>query len=356
MEKVEEALVRGSESKPKSPSEQINNKLWTAWGAGRAYAGGVVNQWKTGDIFYDSLFHPDQIDPKILLMIKDKDKLILQEPLQAVLKEEVPSKDEFIKKYRHVMTQEVAFEKAYFPGAKDAIKEMLEYGPAWIWTTGDVHGAEIASGKLPGSHEQLKRLARGGFGQIKRDLKGKQHKLGIIADENKLKFLKDVVFASEENHDRQVVIIDDKVQNLMDASSYIRGILLEFFSFNIVPILILDRECEKYGTPSDNLGKLPRGFQGTVEDAIADANQQGYIMGQISSLKELVGELKKGKDGQIFSPEARKTHVFDGAIDLRRTAFVVDHDDVISIDNERTRLQQEAILGWLGKQILQLTE
>lgn len=288
--------------------EKIKENLWKTWRLAREYTikgaekyGPVVNVFQTGNFFYDDL-------------------------LKENLFKNIPPKDQFVREFRSVMTKKTPFQEAYFPGAVEAIETMLNYGLVRIWTTGDVHG--VPSLSLPGSKEQLKRLCRGGWQCFRKKHTNKTKEIprsfDVVADEDKIKQLEQVVLDFTKSKISLIVIIDDKIDNLLKAKQRIQNLKPSFDNI----ILVWDRECEKVESEgeSDRLSKLPADFTGTPEEAIAHFN---LIV--IKSIKEIVPQVLEN----VSQSEEMKI------------GWIVDHDDVISDDKKRIQLQEEQVIKWL---------
>lgn len=294
-------------------------KLWAAWREARKFTGQIidsqpVNLAKTGELFYKSLFDPDSIDGDT----DNQDSVTLKTPLPKRLTD-VPGQNEFVRKFRHVMTNEVPFEKTFFPGAYEAVIEMLNIGPVRIWTTGDVFG--IPELNLPGSYEQLKRLARGRWSKL-RNKTGLN--LDFIASEDKMKQLEKLARDFAIQNVKHIIIVDDKVGNLLSAKKRIQELIPNLHDV----ILVWDRESELAGYHADKDSKLPSDFQGTPQEAISQ-----FDLIAVNSITEIVPRVRQ----KVIHPQGQ-------------IAWVIDHDDVISQDNKRVQLQEENVIKWLNPQ------
>lgn len=362
---AEMPVGQDGQEREREHERMIREKLWAAWrfvfsitAKGTEKFGGVVNQQMTGEILYDAITHPDLVLENIKerfastigadenFTIPVEELRILTAPMaDTALIAETLDKKEFVDAYCHAMTNEVDFRKAYFPGADHEIKKMLQSGPVRIWTTGDVFG--VPSLELRGHYEQLKRLVKGGFADLRReeferklsdaytrsgdDVSDEQKRtirrdikenldFDVVAHEDKVKQLRSVTESFHEKGVTHIAVIDDKVGNLLNARDRIIGLYPDMAG---KIVLVWDRQSEKDGPSSDGRGKLPGNFTGTPEEAIA---QYGLtVIDDISHASDAVrGAIGGGKDVKI--------------------GWIVDHDDVISEDNVRTELQSRAVI------------
>ncbi|PIP34053.1 hypothetical protein COX69_04010 [Candidatus Falkowbacteria bacterium CG_4_10_14_0_2_um_filter_48_10] len=353
---------------------QIVNKLWAAWRTARKVTeksqegyGEVVNQHMTGEIFYDALFQPNKalgsINERMKktiggraedLKINADDVGILKEPVKdPVFLASLPDREDFIQRYCHAMTNEVRFQDAYFDGAEEEIDKMLAHGPVRIWTTGDVYG--VPSLGLPGHMEQIKRVARGfhdfrqekihkeidnartrGLSEVEvKDLRKRlknSGEFGYVAHEDKVEALKKVAADFLEKQVDWISVIDDKVQNLLNAKQRLEKIKP---GLGDKAIMVWDRQSELSGVIADHHSKLPKGFQGTEEDAIRE-----YGLVEIKDVKDAVAAVME----KIGSNEGAKI------------GWIVDHDDVISEDNKRDALQGKSVIQLLESMLSKRTE
>jgi hypothetical protein len=294
----------------------IRAKLWAAWRMAREFTalglenyGKVVNIAKTGDILYDALFPPQSWDLDICVSAYD-DVTLLQRALPEKARN-IPDRALFVRTFRHVMTNRVAFAEAYFTGAVEAVRRMLDRGPVWIWTSGDVYG--VPSLKLPGSYEQLKRVARGGLSSLR-----KMHPhLSVAAHEDKMCLLRDITQRAAAQGIGTLVVIDDRVDNLVGAQK-----LITKSDDSVQRVVLL--WARGYEAISREGPRLPKDFRGTAEDAIAH-----YGLMEIRDLTETVPRVQRVLGAQ------------------RKIAWIVDHDDVISCDRRRVQLQEDKVIEWL---------
>lgn len=318
--KINDRLERDSDRR----TTLLYDKLWTAWRTSRRFTRrakephrGARNLAETGDIFYDSLFQPGGLD--LALFDEDDAKSrhdldILREPISK--KDTVPPpKEGFIKKFRHVMSMEVPFHLAYFPGAIQAVEDMLDKGPVCLWTAGDVVG--FPSLGLAASKDQLKKLAHGGWGKLKREYPN----LYYVAHEVKLLGLDEILTTFKAGGVDTIVIIDDKADNLLSARKRIMKLDSDMRTILVWDLVSLKGE-QGYGRAS----KKPKTFKGTDDQA---AEEFGLII--VYSISEVV-------------PKVMDRLSKEGAENI---GFVIDHDDVISDDKVTVRLQQEAVRKWL---------
>lgn len=196
-----------------------------------------ANVIATANLFYDAVFDPEEVVARYGVNGSEKfpDRLeTLQTSLQTVDKDKIPSKDEFVTGFVRAWTSEDINKKSLYPGALDAVRIMIGHGPMIVWTQGDMYGAtgtKKGFDQAPnGSFEQIKKIAGGGIGKVRReiaraslegagatDLQRKiQDSLTVAASEDKFS---DVVLTRmsaylEKTGSRNVTIIDDRVKNI----------------------------------------------------------------------------------------------------------------------------------------------
>lgn len=284
----------------------------------------VVNLARTGGLFYEALFQPDQLRQELYSQIDPYDLAVLSQNHLPIKAPKMPDKDQFVREFRNVMTG-VPFEEATFPGAVETVQNLLEFGPARIWTVGDVRG--IPTLGLPGSGEQLFKLARLGLNSLRRRsqrqdifLEGRRARyFDVTASENKIPQLETIVADFEAHGVNTIVVIDDKVVNLRRAETTIRAL-----NPDIPIMLVWDRESEQFGPPVDRVPKLPPNL--SSEEAISQ-----YNLIVVDSLKQVLPQIETKIRSNSCTP----------------TGSIVDLDDVVINDVRKAECQGTAVLRWL---------
>lgn len=321
-----------SEDKSRLTDEQttlLYDKLWTAWRYAKKYTkrvgGNSPNQAKTAEYFYDSLFNPEELKETLRKEhpnATERDIAKLTTPLPSAEKRSnSPVKQAFITRFRRIITSEISFDQTYHPEAIESLKNMLDCGPVSIWTAGDTLGYAELDQSLPGSKEQLKKMAIGGLGVLKRDYKNEKNKLYVVSHEDKVSELPKIVETFRAQGVNHIVVVDDKVDNLTITRDKISSIDPEIQISLFWDLHYLDREVGYAATP-----RTPKGFDGTLKEA---ANEYDLIT--VKSIGEVVPKLQ-----EIF-----------GEAGVKNIGFVVDYDDVLTNDGIRVELQQEAVKNWL---------
>lgn len=284
---------------------------------------GVINVYKVAEYFYFTLYHPEEFEG---IEVPENPKFPnrsanLKKPT-SISAEEFPNKDEFIKKIRHAMTQETAFDEALFPGALEELEKMMEMGPVNIWTKGDNAGLTIDEEKLPGSAEQLKKTAKAGLNELRKKIasktgKTKQEILRVTAAENKKEIIPEMLKQFSEKGISRVIVLEDNLKNLVafvDEAGKHEDI-------KVTPIWV------RQGARKNKFPKEPAKSEEEWEreynaiDSITETVQKIKELG-ISNENELLG-------------------------------FIVDYDDVLSDDRKKQAKQAAAVLqaleskGWI---------
>jgi len=275
---------------------------------------GVTNVYKVAEYLYFTLYHPEELE-KIELPENPKfpNRNTNLRTSTLISANKIPDKDEFIKKIRHVMTQETAFDEALFPGAMEELEKMMEMGPVNIWTKGDSTGLTADEENLPGSSEQLKKTAKAGLNELRRKIanktgKNKQEILRITAAENKKAIIPDVLEQFSEKGISRVIVLEDNLKNLvafMNEASKRKDI-------EVTPIWVRQgaRKNKFPKEPTNSEEEWKREYNAI--DSITEAVQKIKELG-ISNETELLG-------------------------------FIVDYDDVLSDDRKKQAKQAAAVL------------
>ncbi len=289
--------------------------------------GTTIEQFKSPNVYraaehlYAALYDPDSIDNLITPSDKFPDRIAVLKKQLTNAPLEIPSKEEFIEKMRHAMVSEVEFGKCFSEEAQHQFRGVMGKSEhTVIWTDGDAEG--VPGHDLPGSKEQLKKLAAAQFyNKARREIaqeRDVKHTdvLSVVAIEGKMKFIPVIVEKFVEKGIKKIIIIEDRVKNLVQAIDLIKKTNSEMEIFSV------------WIRVGQWKNKIEEGR--TLEEWSAEF----HVIGEISQLGQVLNEnnvFKEGvKVGSIFD--------LDGPL----------HDDDI-----RKKLQTEAVIkvlmekGWI---------
>lgn len=283
---------------------------------------GSANLHASADYLYRVLFEPQQLE-SVLAELKIKNSAQFPNKVQRfktslvpVSLTEIPSKDQFIKVVVTAFIKGTDFEACLYPGARQLLEDMIQAGPVRIWTAGDMHGVPEAG--IPGSKEQLKKLALAGINQVRNKvakellqrsgLAAKDQKnykmlrtegLQVRAAEDKFALLENMAHEFESLQVHNIVIVEDRLKNLVKAVEIIQN---KAPDLNLHPVWLR---------------------QGIHEKSSSEGIEPPPEIYQVSSLDELSRHLR---------------------IDAtQHTGFIVDYDGVLSDDLKRQELQNTAV-------------
>lgn len=279
---------------------------------------GNPNVYQTAQYLYVALYYPEQSAQMITPNKEFPDRLMIFEKPLSVHPLQIPSEEEFIQKMRHAMTQGVDFRKCISEDSKNQLQQVMERSEhTVIWTNGD--GIGVPSQGLPGSREQIKRLASAQiFNKFRRQIaeeRGIDHKevLSVVAQEGKMRFIPEIINRFLERGISRVVMVEDRMKNLVVARDIISK---ENPQVEVFPVWIRvdERERDKY-----NNGK-------TLEEWI----KEFHAIDNISDLMPILQE----------------NNVFEENI---KVGSIFDFDGPLNDDYKRKELQIEIVLEILQK-------
>ncbi|EKD33326.1 MAG: hypothetical protein ACD_76C00045G0012 [uncultured bacterium] len=282
---------------------------------------GSQNLYLAGKNLYASLYHPENIDSLIDLSEKFPDRIdIMKSPLSSK-PETIPTEDEFVKEFRKILTRGIDYDKCISEAAREQLSRVAQLSEQTvIWTEGDSAG--VPEKGLPGSREQLYKIAGTRIYDIRKDIaKDRNAKRSdvilIVAEEGKMRFITDVVKSFHEKQISTIIIIEDRLQNIIQAIEMIKKQFGE--SVDVFPVWV--RQSEFKDKTED--GK-------SLEECLFDYNA-------IDSISELMMVLDKNN---LFSSEHKVGSIFD-------------LDGVLLDDEKRRELQISALVaefqknGWI---------
>jgi hypothetical protein len=300
----------------------IKEKFLASWGTARDQFG-VPNNHRLAEVLFKSLYDTEAIEHEEILgrpEFNRKETLSTKIDLNSNI---VPAQEEFITSVRRAATRETKFDECLYPGALEFLENITKYGPVTMWTRGDVHG--ISSTDYHGSHEQLKRMAIAGVGDIRKNIardRGvkNQDVISIAAAENKFELLEGILRRYKDMGINDVIIIDDQPKNILKFLDTCKN----YKDFNFVPVWV------RQGVYKNTLPKEPLK---SIEQWKSEFNALDNVADMVKILKE--------KD--ILTENGEKS-----------VGFIVDYDDVLLDDNKRKAEQIKSLLdmmtrkGWLN--------
>ncbi len=279
------------------------------------------NVYQSAVNLYAALYKPEEIDQLVNPNEKYPDRIPTLKQQLSVKPVTVPSREEFIEKVRHATVSEVEFGECLSAEARKQLRWVMNKSEhTVIWTDGDGEG--VPEYKLPGSKEQLKKLAAAQFyNNIRREIAQKKELLhadvlSIVAIEGKMKFIPKVVERFLEKEIKRIIIIEDRVKNLVDVIELIKQTAPEM---KIFPVWVRVGQWKN---------KIEAGMN--LENCIKEL----HAISNISQLTTILEE------NNIFKEGVRVGSIFDLDGPL--------HDDDI-----RKKLQAEAVIkaliekGWI---------
>ncbi len=306
-----------SETKEVKNKELLREKILAAWGSARDQLG-APNNARLAELLYKSLYEQESFEEgEVVDRGNFNREEFLREKIDVTI-ESKPDKKEFVQAIRRALTSEADFESCLYEGAKETLKFLAEIGHVSIWTTGDVHGFKNEEGSVdqPGSHEQYKRAALSGLGELRREIGRKKavdnkDVLSMYASEDKMGLVPDVLenIKTRNPKARKIVVLEDRLKNIEEITKKIVQIDPEI---EIVPIWVRQGLAKK---------SIPNEAGLSLEDWMKRANAVDSISQVPDKLTEM--GIKKGDED---------------------IAFVVDYDDVISNDEKRKDAQVKSVI------------
>lgn len=275
------------------------------------------NVYRAAEHLYAALYHPEDVESLVEPNEKYPDRLDILKKSLSSSPMMIPNKEEFIERVRHAMVSEVEFGECLHDDAEEQLRQVMEKCEhTVIWTDGDENG--VPEHGLPGSREQLKKLAVAQvYNRMRREIaeeRGVDHKevLSVIAIEGKMKFIPELVEKLKEKEIKKIVIVEDRVKNLVQAMRLIREASPEM---EVFPVWV------RVG-PFKNKGEEGK----TIDEWESELHA-------IHSIAELSEMLEKNN---VFGEEIKVASVFD-------------LDGPLHDDDKRKKLQTEAVIRALGE-------
>ena len=214
------------------------------------------------------------------------------------------------------MTNGVDFSECISENAENQLQQIMEKSEhTVIWTDGDGIGAPDQ--KLPGSKEQIKKLASAQiFNKLRRNIaqeRGVDRKdvLSVVAQEGKMKFIPKIMERFLEKGISRAVIVEDRMKNLVTAMDIISK---EYPQIEIFPVWIRtdERERNKFNP----------------EKTLEEWAEELHAIDDISNLMSLL------RENSVFEDDVKVGSIFD-------------FDGPLNDDYKRKDLQIEIVINTL---------
>ena len=326
----------------------IKNKLWASWDVARALNDNVANAFGWGCIFYDSLTLPASVHqfkcyvkPFRLPQLDDQGRYpfirdesartnftasggLTAEGHKRLL---AFGRSEFVTEFRFRVTRKVNFRYTLFPGALKTLNQLKLMGPTRIWTEGDMWGGRSTG--WPGSGEQQYKLESAGV--FSEYCKTDRHT--VIADEDKFRFLADVVDQLINWGITHIFVLDDKTKNLDKAKRKIERTLQVLGTQKRIKVIRMAIGDEQRGLQPFQLEGCEVGERMWDIPIIVD-DRKVTPREYYSAVKNITQAPKKVRE--ILASHSTP----------KKPAFILDWDRVFSDDVARQVLQQASVLEW----------
>ena len=339
-------LLNKLTSMDETTQDLIKNKLWASWDIARSLNENVANVFGWGSIFYHSLTMPASVhqfqryvksfrlprldDQGKYPFIRDESARTHFTASEGLTAEKhkrllVFGRSAFVTEFRFKVTRTVNFRYTLFPGALKALNQLKSMGPTRIWTEGDMRGGRSTG--WPGSGEQQYKLESAGV--FSEYCKTDQHT--VIADEDKFRFLADVVDQLITWGTTHIFVLDDKTKNLDKAKRKIERSLQELSTQKQVTVIRMAIGNGQRGLQPFQLEECEVGARVWDIPIVVDDHRitpREYY----SAVKNITQAPNKVRE--ILSSHSTP----------KKPAFILDWDRVFSNDVARQVLQQASVL------------
>lgn len=328
----------------------IKNKLWASWDVARSLNDNVANVLGWGCIFYDSLTMPVSVhqfqcyvksfrlpqpdDRGQYPFIRDESARTHLTACGGLTAEEHKrllafGRSAFVNEFRFRVTRKINFRYTLLPGALNALNQLKLMGPTRIWTEGDMRGGRLTG--CPGSSEQQYKLESAGV--FSEYCKADQHT--VIADEDKFRFLADVVDQLINWDTTHIFVLDDKAKNLDKAKKTIERALQELGTQKRIKVIRMAIGNGQQGLQPFQLEECEVGAKMWDIPIVVDDHKvtpRAYY----SAVENITQARNKVQE------------ILDSQSTPKKPAFILDWDGVFSDDVARQVLQQASVLDWVG--------
>lgn len=275
------------------------------------------NVYRAAENLYAALYDPMAVDELIVPNEKYPNRMQTLKKSLSAIPAVIPTKEEFIAKVRYAMVNEADFGKCLNADARVQFRQVMEKSEhTVIWTDGDAEG--VPEHGLPGSKEQLKKLAAAQFyNKVRREIaqeRDVKHTdvLSIVAIEGKMKFIPAIVERFIEREIQRIIIVEDRVKNLIQALELIKKTSP---GMEVFPVWIREGIWKN---------KIEEG------KSLDEWAEELHAITEISQLMTLL----------------EKNNVFDGNV---KVGSIFDLDGPLHNDDVRKKLQTEAVVKALEK-------
>lgn len=277
---------------------------------------GSANVHLSAENLYAALYEPQKARERANPHPEHPNRLdILGATLHSQPKK-IPSREEFVAVVKHALTREIDFGQCFSDVAREQFRSVVGKSE-WsvLWTDGDDAG--VPEHGLPGSHEQIRKVANAQFfNRIRREIAhdrggvNPHDVLSVIATEGKIQFIPGLIENFKHKGIETVVIVEDRQKNLIFAADMIHQ------TSDIETFLVL---IKKDGRPEDD----SKNVDTTIPNAI-------HLIKDISGLSLLL------ETNGVFS-------------EGKKVGSIFDMDGVLSDDDIRKRLQTKAVIDALRR-------
>lgn len=277
---------------------------------------GSVNLYQTAVNLYAGLYKPDDVEQLINPSLQFPDKIARMKQSLSVTAKNSPKLEEFVEKIRHVLTREVDYSESVPLEAREQLFQLMQLcEETIIWTDGDTKG--VSELDLPGSREQLHKLASAGFYNKMRKViaedRSTDHRdvFSVVSAEGKMDFVLAIAEKFSNKGIKKVIIVEDRLKNLVNATKLIK----QNSQLDVFPIWVR---------------------QGEFKNKIVDSKSLSECIVENNAI-ENISELTDVISGNFIITDQEKV----GAI--------VDLDGVLSDDEKRKEIQCIAVIKALSK-------
>jgi len=276
---------------------------------------GSANVHLSAENLYRSLYEPDNTRDLVDQNPKYPDRSNILATHLHLEPERIPSKEEFVAVVKHALTRGVDFERCFTEVAKEQFYGVMARSELTVlWTEGDDSG--VPERGLPGSREQIIKVADAGFfNKMRREIARNRGNiapnevLAVVATEKKMRFIPEIIEKFKKRGIERVIIIEDRLKNLIEAESFIRSAS----KMGVFSVLIKNDQSRE-SLKEESFKSVP---------AVR-------VLDRISGLLSLL--------------EAERVFA-----DNKKVGAIFDMDGVLSDDGVRKKLQANAVIDALRK-------
>lgn len=316
--------VSGSAESVVSTTGLLDAKFRAAYDIGYAFLGGASPAGLSA-VLYGALYAPEWTAATFADYIGDDVDMhaAVSTPIHREFGS-IPDPQEFDTRIRDAITRSIDHRACLYPSSQDVILAMATKGPTAFWTQGDMSG----DGLMPGSYEQIKKIAGAGAAEIRTRALLARAALVLNSDEKVLPRL-----SLARNDALTVVAAEDKFSD--DSISR----LVSFFEPQGVSRLVILEDR------LPNLERIQDEMRGYGFDTCGIWVQQGKYNSGRSSSAELNGRSEHRASMAAVSEIGQVLGFID--TEPYGTGFICDFDGVFSDGERRLQLQSAAVRAML---------